>query len=717
MQNQIQTNVSTLSSQNNFDYFQIVESNLRKDNNSLLSEKSKRYILAKDIKKYENEQKLRQTTDQLNSLLVTSNNAFTDRSNYFSVEQKNDKANNYNSIIGLKGLQNQNKQAVQNQKIFLSPLDVQKNRVLTIGGSMDIKKNVSLTGLQANTQKSQEKKGLGEDLNNLSDKNSLQSSKQDIAFQVRKYLGPNPLTPDDHTKEKNIFLEKNNPINHNMYKEFNIGPRTDTSGKLVNYTLVGQPQWYLKQKEIQEKQLSKVRRASQFQKESFSKGEDENKSAIKKQMFQSKNSSSEYNQNNSFAKLSIHTDKSFVMRPDTTQSVIKSQVQPKKKTMKRNESQVEVSREDLLRDIKLIEERHQQSILMEQKLINDMPLEQKNIITREERVLDNYQKHLHDWDKQIKQLANLSQRQPIDSCMLRGEQHRRKVEYAQAFDNLKTEDERFGKRIWYMYLRKYPKDKKNEQKDQKPHRRMNTEDLNKKSNEEDPVRVKKSKVVLNLPHLEDQYEKGKQKVKLRDLIDSRENTSSDIFSGFMTVTIFDQNKEIEVIRNAQDPNNFHLSSSSAFSAYKRTSSQFYIESKVRESQQKLKGKMVILEQPINDFVVKQVQSYLYQFFKIKFKVVGKNKFEQEKEQILQSKNKQFIKMVQEQPEEHATNKRYSMSSSQSKDFHNIIQTSQKQNNYEVISQDYNINELSRSGQYFFPSFIEKLDKVSTKRSS
>ncbi|KAL4432728.1 hypothetical protein ABPG74_011549 [Tetrahymena malaccensis] len=697
----------------------MVESNIRKDNNSLLSEKSKRYILAKDIRKYENEQKLRQTTDQLNSMLVTSN-AFTDRSNYFSVESKNDKANNYNSITGLKGLQNQNKQAVQNQKNFLSPLDIQKNRVLTIGGSTDIKKNVSLTGFQGNIQKSQEKKGLGEDSNNLNDKNSLQSSKQDITLQVRKYLGPNPLNPDEHTKEKNIFLEKNNPINHSMYKEFNIGPRTDTSGKLVNYTLVGQPQWYLKQKEMQEKQISKARRASQFQKESFSKGEEENKSAIKRQMFQSKNSNSEYNQNNSFAKqLSIHTDKSFVMRPDTTQSVIKQSVQPKKKTMKRNESQVEgyffffiemnnsknklnlVSKEDLLRDIKLIEERHQQSILMEQKLINDMPLEQKNIITKEERVLDNYQKHLHDWDKQIKQLAILSQRQPTDSCMLRGEQHRRKVEYAQAFDNLKTEDERFGKRIWYMYLRKYPKDQKKEQDDQKPHKRMKTEDLNKKINEEeDPVQVKKSKVVLNLPKLDDQYERNKQKVKLRDLIDSKENTQSDIFSGFMTVTIFDQNKEIEVIRNAQDPNNFHLSSSSAFSAYKRTSSQFFIESKVRESQQKLKGKMVILEQPINDFIV-----------------IGKNKFEEEKKQILQSKNKQFIKMVQEQPEEHAVNKRFSMSSSQSKDFHNTIQPSQKQNNNEIISQDYNINELSRSGQYFFPSFIEKLEKISTKKAS
>lgn len=42
--------------------------------------------------------------------------------------------------------------------------------------------------------------------------------------------------------------------------------------------------------------------------------------------------------------------------------------------------------------------------------------------------------------------------------------------------------------------------------------------------------------------------KTKEKVKKRDLIDANENTQSDIFSGFMTVAIHNNNKEIEVIR-------------------------------------------------------------------------------------------------------------------------------------------------------------------------
>lgn len=55
---------------------------------------------------------------------------------------------------------------------------------------------------------------------------------------------------------------------------------------------------------------------------------------------------------------------------------------------------------------------------------------------------------------------------------------------------------------------------------------------------------------MNLPTKDDILgRKKKEKVKLKDLINPDENTQSDIFSGFMTVTINDQHREIEVIRN------------------------------------------------------------------------------------------------------------------------------------------------------------------------
>lgn len=43
-------------------------------------------------------------------------------------------------------------------------------------------------------------------------------------------------------------------------------------------------------------------------------------------------------------------------------------------------------------------------------------------------------------------MTELSSREPETSCMLRGEEHRKKLEFFEAFDSLKTEDERFGKR-------------------------------------------------------------------------------------------------------------------------------------------------------------------------------------------------------------------------------------------------------------------------------
>lgn len=41
-------------------------------------------------------------------------------------------------------------------------------------------------------------------------------------------------------------------------------------------------------------------------------------------------------------------------------------------------------------------------------------------------------------------MTNLSHRPAETSCMLRGEEHRRNLEYKLAFDNLKTDEERFG---------------------------------------------------------------------------------------------------------------------------------------------------------------------------------------------------------------------------------------------------------------------------------
>lgn len=114
----------------------------------------------------------------------------------------------------------------------------------------------------------------------------------------------------------------------------------------------------------------------------------------------------------------------------------------------------------MLREFEDIQKRQLQANEAEDRVIKNMSLDQRNNFTRNERVMQSYSHHVEDWDKQINRIVRKSERTPSSSCMLRGEEHRRKLEMYQAFESLKTDEERFGKRIWYMHLRKYDKPKK-----------------------------------------------------------------------------------------------------------------------------------------------------------------------------------------------------------------------------------------------------------------
>ena len=105
-----------------------------------------------------------------------------------------------------------------------------------------------------------------------------------------------------------------------------------------------------------------------------------------------------------------------------------------------------VSKNDIINEINEIQRRHDASEKLERNILNKIPLDNRNLFTRDERVLQSHEKHLDDWDNIIKTNALLSERVPETSCMLRGEDHRKKIEYFQALDSLKTEEERFGKR-------------------------------------------------------------------------------------------------------------------------------------------------------------------------------------------------------------------------------------------------------------------------------
>lgn len=61
-----------------------------------------------------------------------------------------------------------------------------------------------------------------------------------------------------------------------------------------------------------------------------------------------------------------------------------------------------VSKEELEKEFLDLEKRHILLENEEEKIVNKMPLDQKNIFTRNERVMKSYDNHVKDWDKTIK---------------------------------------------------------------------------------------------------------------------------------------------------------------------------------------------------------------------------------------------------------------------------------------------------------------------------
>lgn len=108
-----------------------------------------------------------------------------------------------------------------------------------------------------------------------------------------------------------------------------------------------------------------------------------------------------------------------------------------------------------------------------------------------------------------------------------------------------------------MHLRRYQHDKKNE--------------------EEPPLPLSSRK--SSRRHLTTEVSSGSETERnsIRNNRHTTENITYDIFNGFNSIVINTTGKEIEVIRKPKDPSNFHLSSSTGFSAFNKFSSLHYVE--------------------------------------------------------------------------------------------------------------------------------------------
>lgn len=180
---------------------------------------AKRYILARDLKKYETESKAKQEIFEKQTLHVPQDKTHYDR---HQIEKPV-------PLIPL-----------MSKSPSVAGTPIANSQSVTVPNESPLKMAFPSSKLYLHTPSFVEAKRnlMMKETNNIDLNHPLNFALQDI----------------DLSRKRNIFLEQNNPINKSFYKEFNIGPRSESNGKLVQYTLVGNPSWYTKQRDLQDKQ-------------------------------------------------------------------------------------------------------------------------------------------------------------------------------------------------------------------------------------------------------------------------------------------------------------------------------------------------------------------------------------------------------------------------------------------------------------------------------
>lgn len=77
------------------------------------------------------------------------------------------------------------------------------------------------------------------------------------------------------------------------------------------------------------------------------------------------------------------------------------------------------------------------------------------LVSREGRIFDKFEKSLKEWDNQAKVLSEKIHRSPDESVITRAYEGRARKELAHTMELVKTDEERLGRKYWYVTLRNY----------------------------------------------------------------------------------------------------------------------------------------------------------------------------------------------------------------------------------------------------------------------
>jgi len=79
--------------------------------------------------------------------------------------------------------------------------------------------------------------------------------------------------------------------------------------------------------------------------------------------------------------------------------------------------------------------------------LHKIPFHERIIFTKDQRCLENYQKHQNRWKKTVMKVCRNAKKRYENSVVFRHEQHRKKIEIKQALEMAKPLDEKYGSQL------------------------------------------------------------------------------------------------------------------------------------------------------------------------------------------------------------------------------------------------------------------------------
>ncbi|KAM3130302.1 hypothetical protein pb186bvf_017598 [Paramecium bursaria] len=215
---------------------------------------------------------------------------------------------------------------------------------------------------------------------------------------------------------QNIFDEINNS-ERKKYVDYYQGPRFDNEGQLVKWTIVGKVSEFVKTQKQKRVQIKKNDDEPSFD-------EQEKKPIVNAQPSMA---ISERNAN-----------------------------KDARKTPKKNKGEFKkVQGSDQINKMVEIKQRIEKNKKSEHKSLELLPLHQRNILTREKKVIEMFDDQKIQWDFYNNQVAANAERQPNETIFTRSNQFRDKQWKLSAIEAVKSDEEKYNDRQWYMRLRYY----------------------------------------------------------------------------------------------------------------------------------------------------------------------------------------------------------------------------------------------------------------------